>query len=267
MEAVKKSAKLPFNIYSFFAEWFRDIKGSVFKVELTNQKEVDLGSVDKSFEKVLGSLEELKKGEFLTNVTNKELFVSVNNIKLPDETKIHKKIDSLIVAVKSLKFEEDSRLAPLLESLVSLAAKTRVVELADKKVEVSFPETQKVVVENLPKVQKVEGSVSLDKFEKLIDGMQAIFDKLEELRVELPKGVGGGGVSVTGGTGSYKEKTKGTVLYDPDDSTPTYVGTHDVADADTADSKWEILKYSYSGSNVIKIVRRIGSWDSRASLF
>jgi hypothetical protein len=69
------------------------------------------------------------------------------------------------------------------------------------------------------------------------------------------------------------DETKESVLeaqviqYDPDDSTPVYIGTNNVADASNDALDWRIFKFTYSGSNVIKIVKKTGSWTLRATYF
>jgi hypothetical protein len=57
------------------------------------------------------------------------------------------------------------------------------------------------------------------------------------------------------------------VLYDADDSAPTYIGINQDADAATSDTTWVVLKFLYSGSNVTSIRRKVGAWDNRATLF
>lgn len=57
------------------------------------------------------------------------------------------------------------------------------------------------------------------------------------------------------------------VQFDPDDSKPDYVGMNNSADASDDTEDWRIFKFTYSGSNVTKIVKKIGSWTNRASLF
>lgn len=57
------------------------------------------------------------------------------------------------------------------------------------------------------------------------------------------------------------------VLYDADDSAPTYIGINENADALTSATDWVVYKFLYSGSNVTSIRRKLGSWDGRAALF
>jgi len=57
------------------------------------------------------------------------------------------------------------------------------------------------------------------------------------------------------------------VLYDANDSAPTYIGLNQDADALTSASDWVVLKFLYSGSDVTSIRRKVGSWDGRAALF
>lgn len=57
------------------------------------------------------------------------------------------------------------------------------------------------------------------------------------------------------------------VLFDPDDSAPTYIGINESADALTSSTDWTVYKFLYSGSNTTSIRKKTGSWDNRASLF
>lgn len=47
--------------------------------------------------------------------------------------------------------------------------------------------------------------------------------------------------------------------------TLAYKGVNDVRAAADADTDWVIFKYSYTGSQVIKIEQRITSWTNRAT--
>ena len=57
------------------------------------------------------------------------------------------------------------------------------------------------------------------------------------------------------------------ILFDADDSAPTYIGINQDRTALTTESSWLILKFTYSGSNVTKIEVNEGAWSNRASLF
>ena len=56
-------------------------------------------------------------------------------------------------------------------------------------------------------------------------------------------------------------------LFDANDAQPTYIGINESADALTSATTWVIYKILYSGSNITSIRRKLGAWDSRASLF
>ena len=46
-----------------------------------------------------------------------------------------------------------------------------------------------------------------------------------------------------------------------------YRGVHEMHDMSTANEDWEIWKYTYSGSDIIRIEGPLrGSWDGRAAL-
>lgn len=57
------------------------------------------------------------------------------------------------------------------------------------------------------------------------------------------------------------------IVYDADDSQPTYIGLHKSLNAPDADSGWLIYKFTYSGSNVTRIQRVTGAWVNRTTLF
>jgi len=53
------------------------------------------------------------------------------------------------------------------------------------------------------------------------------------------------------------------VKFDPDDSTPDFIGINNRANASDDDDDWRIYKFTYSGSNVIRIVKVFGKWSER----
>ena len=57
------------------------------------------------------------------------------------------------------------------------------------------------------------------------------------------------------------------VLFDANDSAPTYIGINEDADALTSATDWVVYKFLYSGSDVTSVRRKLGSWDGRAALF
>lgn len=58
------------------------------------------------------------------------------------------------------------------------------------------------------------------------------------------------------------------ILYDPDDSQPTYIGINRSASASqTTSQDWVIFKFTYSGSNVTQILKKRGAWANRVALF
>lgn len=54
--------------------------------------------------------------------------------------------------------------------------------------------------------------------------------------------------------------------FDPNDSAPTYIGKNINSLAGNDDSDWVIYKFTYSGSNVTSIIKKVGSWTNRATL-
>ena len=57
------------------------------------------------------------------------------------------------------------------------------------------------------------------------------------------------------------------IRYDPGDETPDYIGLNQVTDADTTSVNWVIYKFTYSGTETIRIQKTRGAWDERTSLF
>ena len=60
------------------------------------------------------------------------------------------------------------------------------------------------------------------------------------------------------------------ILFDPDDSLPTYIGLNLYCGASTASADWKIYKFDYSVSNTANtthIQLAYGAWMNRATLF
>ena len=57
------------------------------------------------------------------------------------------------------------------------------------------------------------------------------------------------------------------MLFDPDDSSPIYVGLHLTNGASQSDPFWKIYKFTYVSGNVTRIQMAFGVWTSRATLF
>lgn len=73
---------------------------------------------------------------------------------------------------------------------------------------------------------------------------------------------------VTGNSIKIENTVPMDTRFDPDDSTPDYIGVNSSSnDATTSDTTWLIYKFTYSGSNVTRIQRAKGSWDDRATYF
>ena len=124
-----------------------------------------------------------------------------------------------------------------------------------------------------PKVQEVTGKVDIVNFAHLTKGLQAIIDKLGDVEngLELARKeatvVTAVASSPTAIKSTGRRQITGLTKFDPNDSAPIYVGTHDAPDASDTDTKWQIIKYTYSGSNVTQIQRKNGAWSKRTTLF
>jgi len=57
------------------------------------------------------------------------------------------------------------------------------------------------------------------------------------------------------------------ILFDANDSAPDYLGTHTSVGVSTADTNWLIYNFTYSGSNVTQIQKKVGAWTARSTLF
>lgn len=57
------------------------------------------------------------------------------------------------------------------------------------------------------------------------------------------------------------------IRFDPNDSVPDYIGTNKTQGAPTSNTDWLIYKLTYSGLNVTRIQKAVGSWDGRVGLF
>lgn len=230
------------SLYSFLSVWFNDFKKHVFKVEVTNSKNEDLRLLEKQISAVASNLSLVSKQLERSNSAQSNAYLKA----------LSERIAGLIIQLKNTKEINTYRLEKAVTDLVSAVKRTEV--------------TGSVSVNNFPKLQKIEGRVDVD-FKNVVDSLQVLYEEIRDLKMSLPKEMGGVMSTYAGQTGSYKEKIKGTTLFDPSDATPTYVGTHDFSDAAVTEDKWTILKYTYSGSDVTKIVRKEGVWANRASLF
>jgi hypothetical protein len=57
------------------------------------------------------------------------------------------------------------------------------------------------------------------------------------------------------------------ILYDANDSAPTYIGINTDVSAATSATTWLIYNLTYDGANVTAIKRKVGAWDDRIALF
>jgi hypothetical protein len=57
------------------------------------------------------------------------------------------------------------------------------------------------------------------------------------------------------------------IRFDPNDDQPNYIGLNANTNGDTSAVGWIIYKFTYSGSDVIRIQKTKGIWDDRATLF
>ena len=168
-----------------------------------------------------------------------------------------------------------------LPKIRKILVRDSLVEKADGPIEVSnFPKQfdvrvvngQKDDAKDFPKEIKVSNfPKDLGKIDigPIVQGLQVVVDKLDDLQNDInAKGTGGNGQSIVAtNTGSYKEQIFGITKYDPSSATPTYIGKHSDPGALDSDDRWEILKYTYSGTDVTQIVVRKGAWENRSSLF
>jgi hypothetical protein len=251
--AMKMSAP-SLDIFSFLAIWFDNLKRSVFKVEITNKQGSQ--AIERKLDGIARQLE-----DELTKIR----LVTVTNQKDVNLQGLEKKLTDILGALQGVKPSDLSKVERLLTSLIDSIKGIPQPKIPDIKIpETKFPKS--MAVDNFPAVQKVTGSVEVD-FKKVLEGLQVVVDAINDMKLTMSQEMKGGGTVYTGQTGANREKMKGTTLYDPDDSAPIYLGTNSAPDADTAIGDWEILKFTYSGANVTKIVRRVGSWTGRTALF
>jgi len=57
------------------------------------------------------------------------------------------------------------------------------------------------------------------------------------------------------------------IKFDASDAQPNYIGVNSDADALDGDTDWLIYKFTYSGSDVTIIQKKVGSWTGRVALF
>ena len=59
----------------------------------------------------------------------------------------------------------------------------------------------------------------------------------------------------------------GDIRFDASDDEPDYIGLHVKNGAATSATDWEIYKFTYTGSDVERIQKAVGTWDGRVALF
>lgn len=256
-------------LVEFIATWFKHLKAQTYTVKISNPKDLKDTANLKDMSKKLDSL----------NKSVEQLSVIVSKIKIPgapksiDVNNFPKHPTTMDVKVINPVVDKD------VQKVEVTNWKFPEIKFPDIKIpeypklpkfpEFKFPKSFNV--DNFPKTQKVEGEVTVESFNNLLDGIQVLVDSIGDLKRELlfaltSVSTGVGNV-VASTTGSHKEKVPGDVRYDPDWDTPIYTGTHQNPDASTSDDNWSITKTTYSGSAATRQVTRRGSWDGRTSLF
>lgn len=154
----------------------------------------------------------------------------------------------------------------------------------------NIPQTESVRVTNLsdfinaiPKVDISEIREAVEKLtsaveEQSVDSVSISNQKPEDFiptrRVRMVQGrlvydddalkvnvVGGGGGTIN----YYSKEEANDVRFDPDETAPLYIGTHQTQDAPTTSTAWYISKFTRDGNGkATRIQRRKGSWDDRA---
>jgi len=278
------------------------VQRSVSEVIEKNRQNKSERDESRDFRKYLGlwfkSFEKRLKGSFNVNVINTSKLDFSNKI-IDSISNIGNRVDRLIDSVGSIKFPKVE--FPKVQKVeVSNFPKTKKVEKVKvvnqnklQKVEITnwklpkipefpkieFPEIPKV---KFPKLQRVAGSLSVSNFPKiqrvelinlelLTKGTQLMVDLLEELRLEVKALQESLSINISqpmpNAIKSTGNQINGITKYDANDDQPTYIGTHDAPNASDDDTSWQILKYTYSGSDVTQIQRANGAWSNRASLF
>lgn len=154
----------------FLAKWFRDLKSSIFKVEVTNKDDV-ASKITPKIDEVLGILEKLGSSTHKVEVTNNEK---------EDYSALLSSIAEVVKAVKSIPAPEKTE-------------KVQVTNLSEIKIpEVNIPPFPKIPEVKIPevkfpKLQKVEGDVSISNINAIVAGLQSVVDVINEMRLELPK--------------------------------------------------------------------------------
>lgn len=254
---------------SFLAIWFKSLKEHTFKVKVVGEKKDYSPALTASL-KLLEDLKNKKSIDYSKLILSlKDSLDELNKKEISLVIPEPKEVDfsDVIKAIKAIQIETKDVDVKGVEKLLSeLKTELRKVEVINP---TKFPKSMevfgKVSVENFPKEEKEEVN-----FSPVIAVLEKVVDEIRDMKLEMNqslKNVSTVTSSFAGMTGSYKEKTKGTILYDPSDAAPVYIGTHAWADAPTSDENWEIIKQTYSGDNVTKMVTRKGTWDGRSSLF
>lgn len=92
---------------------------------------------------------------------------------------------------------------------------------------------------------------------RLVQG-RLVYDD-DPLKVNV---VGGGSRVIN----NYSKEEANDVRFDPDETAPLYIGTHQTQNAPTTSTAWYISKFTRDGNDkATRIQRRKGSWDNRAA--
>lgn len=199
------------DIFSFLAIWFNNLKKSVFKVELINQKN-DLKPLENKLDDINKSLKNLPSatsggfGHTFYETYVKDIRELVSKIRPKDTQKVE---------VTNLRIPETK-----FPSHMSVSGDVRVT--------------------NLPEVQKVTGDVSVSGFEKFIQGLQVVVDAINDLKLDMAqsfKGIGGA-FGVTGSREALKV-TDGTKS-----ATITTTGAKNALDVNVASGSTNNTEYT-----------------------
>ena len=221
-----------------------------------------------------------------------ELRKKKNASKQQSADKKHQELLEAIQALHGLFEQQDVRdtknTEALLTQLESFTTFKKEVASVRKAVE-NIPSVDTVKVENLSDIVFEQNEVDMS---GVIAGIRALIKAIEaqtvdEVKVtnqkasdyipirrvvklntryvydDVPTSVSmiGGGSTIN----NYNKDQAVDVRFEPDETAPLYIGTHnDLVDAPTDNKNWYIAKFTRVDGKAVRIQRRKGSWDDRA---
>lgn len=236
-------------LLDFLGKWFKNIKAHIFKVEVTNSDK-GLADISKSLQEVVSTLTALDSTTKKVEVLNqKELDLSGVVGKLDN-------VIRGIAAIPSVDNSKIENLLDKLNAISSQIRKVEVTNHPKFPEYPTKMEVNGKVTVDFPKKQEVSGEVSINNLKSLIDGLQIVVESINDLKLELPKAVSMSMVSGTTGSSKFVKETPPTDSTKFNASISLgYDGSGNLTTiTKTFDTKQYRKTLTYNGSNVLTAI-------------